>query len=713
MKDTSIKIKTEDGRTLTIVSKQGDQGIQGEKGDAGPQGIDGPQGVEGVPGKDGINGKQGPKGDKGDTGAQGPKGDIGPEGKQGSADTALQIAEKINTLDKNIDWKTIKNIPFDVLNPSKKTGGGGSSTFAQLNDVFLSGLSNGQVPVYNSTTGKWENGTPSSGGVTSVTAADSTLTISPTTGDVLAGLNLANANTWTGTQTVRKNGLGTTTADAIVLENTTSATSGNQQVSPALHSSGRYYDTDVSTSRPVDFRQYLLPIQGSGSAQSVGEYLWQSSVNGGSWSTILSLSRLGSLKTTVTSGAGVTGYEISAPFSNSTPGTTQHIKLSNTGSYSWITGYFTGTLKNAFGFASDGTVSYMSQNGYHNFYSGTISPTLLGQIYGGGFYTGGGGFHGGRVTAGGAYTTPPATFTNYGSTGLKTVTIDTPTTLTDAYTSVRVDCSSYNECTGTPSVTDCTTYTGSGQATCESHYGCTWYAGDSCSAFDGDISTCGATSGCTVVTSGCSGFDETTCLANDDAYGGTCAWSEGFASCSVFDSSEASCTATTGCTAVYGDCSPYSDGGGDGSACYAYNPGCSYDSGSGACTGTPYLNSCTGSYSTGFSCSGNYNTGACSGTYNILCSGTASCSGYGDSSACTGEAGCSWTSGVSITMPANPEERLYLIGKKNTSGLLTILPNTGQTINYTTSITSSSTAGVGWVLGWVEADSNWHVYAKN
>lgn len=38
-------------------------------------------------------------------------------------------------------------------------------------------------------------------GVSSVTATNSTLTISPTTGAVLAGLNLANANTWTGQQT--------------------------------------------------------------------------------------------------------------------------------------------------------------------------------------------------------------------------------------------------------------------------------------------------------------------------------------------------------------------------------------------------------------------------------------------------------------------------------------------------------------------------------
>lgn len=36
-------------------------------------------------------------------------------------------------------------------------GGGGSSTFADLDDVSFSDLQNGQIPKYNSTTQKWEN----------------------------------------------------------------------------------------------------------------------------------------------------------------------------------------------------------------------------------------------------------------------------------------------------------------------------------------------------------------------------------------------------------------------------------------------------------------------------------------------------------------------------------------------------------------------------
>lgn len=45
-------------------------------------------------------------------------------------------------------------------------GGGGSSTFADLEDVSFSDLQNGQIPKYNSGTGKWENANESGGGGT-------------------------------------------------------------------------------------------------------------------------------------------------------------------------------------------------------------------------------------------------------------------------------------------------------------------------------------------------------------------------------------------------------------------------------------------------------------------------------------------------------------------------------------------------------------------
>lgn len=45
-------------------------------------------------------------------------------------------------------------------------GGGGSSTFANLDDVSFDNLQNGQVPKYNSTAQKWENADESGGGGT-------------------------------------------------------------------------------------------------------------------------------------------------------------------------------------------------------------------------------------------------------------------------------------------------------------------------------------------------------------------------------------------------------------------------------------------------------------------------------------------------------------------------------------------------------------------
>ena len=64
-------------------------------------------------------------------------------------------------------------------------------------------------------------------------ATNGTLTRSGA-GPYTLGLNLGNANTWTGTQTVSKASLGTTTTDGVVVINSTSATSGNQQVSPSF-----------------------------------------------------------------------------------------------------------------------------------------------------------------------------------------------------------------------------------------------------------------------------------------------------------------------------------------------------------------------------------------------------------------------------------------------------------------------------------------------
>ena len=71
---------------------------------------------------------------------------------------------------------------------------------AQLN---VSGLSSGQILEYNGT--YWVNVAAPSGAVTSVSNSDGTLTVSPTTGAVVASLNLGHTNSWTAVQTFGNN----------------------------------------------------------------------------------------------------------------------------------------------------------------------------------------------------------------------------------------------------------------------------------------------------------------------------------------------------------------------------------------------------------------------------------------------------------------------------------------------------------------------------
>ncbi len=59
----------------------------------------------------------------------------------------------------------------------------------------------GDQLVYQLSSNKWTNQKTSSGGVSSVKNTDGTLTFSPTSGNVVGSLNLANANTWTTLQT--------------------------------------------------------------------------------------------------------------------------------------------------------------------------------------------------------------------------------------------------------------------------------------------------------------------------------------------------------------------------------------------------------------------------------------------------------------------------------------------------------------------------------
>lgn len=96
----------------------------------------------------------------------------------------------------------------------------------------------------------------------------------------MASLNLAHANTWTAVQTILRTGLGTTTADGYVVDNTTAATSSVMQASPRIRRRGRGWLSNSNTSFPIDFADYVI---GASGIVARGIYKMQWSGNGGSY----------------------------------------------------------------------------------------------------------------------------------------------------------------------------------------------------------------------------------------------------------------------------------------------------------------------------------------------------------------------------------------------------------------------------------------------
>src|SRR3990167_10525182 len=79
--------------------------------------------------------------------------------------------------------------------------------------------------------------------------------------------------------------LGTTqtTSSGLALVNTTAAAAGAQQISPAIRGSGFGWKTDaIAASQAVDFRSYVVPVQGA--ANPTGYLAFESSINGGAYS---------------------------------------------------------------------------------------------------------------------------------------------------------------------------------------------------------------------------------------------------------------------------------------------------------------------------------------------------------------------------------------------------------------------------------------------
>lgn len=82
-------------------------------------------------------------------------------------------------------------------------------------------------------------------------------------------INLANANTWTAAQNMQQNSIGSTSTDALILSNTTSAVSGTQEYSPRLHLIGEGWKTNSTAgSEEIDWIAQTVPVQGTANPTS-------------------------------------------------------------------------------------------------------------------------------------------------------------------------------------------------------------------------------------------------------------------------------------------------------------------------------------------------------------------------------------------------------------------------------------------------------------
>jgi len=110
------------------------------------------------------------------------------------------------------------------------------------------------------------------------------------------------ANTWLDTQTIQKNGIGTTQTDGLVIQNTTAAAAGAQQRSSRLRFTGQGWKTAATAgSQTVDFTIDLLPVQGSANPSST--LVFSSQINGGGYTSKATLTSDGDFTATGNLGA--------------------------------------------------------------------------------------------------------------------------------------------------------------------------------------------------------------------------------------------------------------------------------------------------------------------------------------------------------------------------------------------------------------------------
>lgn len=479
-------------------------------------------------------------------------------------------------------------------------------------------------------------------------------------------------NTITSTRTTT-----TTPVDWFVASTSSTATVNNQKASGAFRWTASWWKTSWPTSaRQIDWRAFVLPEQQS-SNEPTSLWKLQSQINNGGYSD----------RIIVDDKVGGVGFKILTNGSNGTPWTTRAMTIENSGSYSWLDWTFSGVRKAAMWANSSGGLDVYAQGWNYFGFINWATNTLYSYNYPTAFVHYGQGIFGDRVGAG-SNTTPSSTLTSAWSVALgkgKRVTSNYTLTVDDSV--IYADASAA-ACSGTPTYA-CSHWTN--QTDCEkwdAHWGCSWFAGNSCSVYNGDSWNCTGTSGCTWDEASCAGAgDQTTCEAQDDAYGGSCSWG-GFtassctgsvADCTQWNGDETTCTSNSlfcawdgmgGCYNTITDCGTWNS---DGSNCAAA-----------WCSFTPEIPD---------SCSGNYYTGNCSGTYGAACSGTSACAGIDDSTNCWFETGCTWSTAITLNLPQVTtclHRDYWIYNDSSSSADVIVTPYSGDQIDKTTSYTLST-----------------------
>lgn len=197
--------------------------------------------------------------------------------------------------------------------------GSGNPSFAQIAIADLSATGTPSSSTYLRGDNTWAT-VGGSGTVTSIIAGTGLTGGTITTSGTIA-IDYTATNTWTGVNTFQNNTLSTTTADEVLLFNTTAATVGAQKVSPGLNIGSNGWGTTGGTSQSVNWRFWSQPVQAT---VPTGTLNLDFSVAGGAYSNKLNLTSAGNLTVTgtatttqviggLTTGSNTTTSNFSAP----------------------------------------------------------------------------------------------------------------------------------------------------------------------------------------------------------------------------------------------------------------------------------------------------------------------------------------------------------------------------------------------------------------